>query len=528
MGGNKMSEFNDHIFNTNDNCDENIDNNDNINRTECSDRADRIAVDNTEAPTDQVPTSILEQTPPYSETGNAEQFGSVGVYGISIQGKSHVAKNQCCQDYNSFWYLPDENIWILAIADGVGSCSLSHWGAYTAVSKAIDFLRERLCSESASAGHAKCLANYTVEEIEAIYNDAFTFAQKEVEHFADANQQPVFNFQSTLTVALYDGQLLYCCHVGDDGIVAEGVSGKYLMVTERVKGDEANSVYTLQSGCWSVRRINNVVALVMSTDGILDSYVGNAFTNNRVYYPFFRNLTYSMRVLPEESPKMAVKRASELAIVELTQKAVNGVSDDMTVLVAANQEMLDRPTQPQFSQEAWDQETEQLRKKQYDMLYNSTVTPKSVMSKSVMPKSESVPPMFSGMEQPKSKLFVKTPTAKKVQPSYSSFSGDEKKSKYNTRENDFDFYKRTADTKIGSGNKKSKNFSKLRRVEYGSKITLISESFFESLSDISELFKKKEEILICPECKIRFLGFSKCPYCKVKLISENEWNNRRR
>ena len=195
----------------------------------------------------------------------------------------------------------------------------------------------------------------------------------------------------------------------------------------------------------------------------------------------------------------------------------------MTVLVAANQEMLDRPTQPQFSQEAWDQETEQLRKKQYDMLYNSTVTPKSVT--------------------PKPKSFAKTPTAKKVQPSYSSFSGDERRSKYNTRENDFDFHKRTIDTKIGSGNKKtkitiageneqapekSKNFFKLRMVEYGSKITFISESLFESLSDISELFKKKEEILICPECKIRFLGFSKCPYCKLKLISEEEWNNRRR
>ena len=566
MGGNKMSEFNDHIINISDNCDNNNDNNDNINRTECSDRVDRIDADNTidinntintididlsadrvvneykeETPADQVPTSILEQTPPCNETGNAEQFGSVGVYGISIQGKSHVAKNQCCQDYNSFWYLPDENIWILAIADGVGSCSLSHWGAYTAVSKAIEFLRERLCSESASAGHAKCLANYTVEEIETIYNDAFTFAQKEVENFADANQQPVFNFQSTLTVALYDGQLLYCCHVGDDGIVAEGVSGKYLMVTDRVKGDEANSVYTLQSGCWSVRRVNNVVALVMSTDGILDSYVGNAFTNNRVYYPFFRNLTYSMRVLPGESPKAAVKKASELAIVELTRKAVNGVSDDMTVLVAANQEMLDRPTQPQFSQEAWDQETEQLRKKQYDMLYKSSVTPKSVMTKPVMPKNESVPPMFSGMEQ--SKPFAKAPTVKKVKPSYSSFSGDEKRSKYNTRENDFDFHKRTADTKKGLGNKKakititgedeqtpekSKGFFKLRMVECGNKITFISESLFESLSDISELFKKKEEILICPECKIRFLGFSKCPYCKLKLISEEEWNNRRR
>lgn len=343
MGGNEMSDFNNHVFDKNSS------------------------------------SNIINiKAPLYHEASKAEQRGTVGVYGISLCGISHIAQKQCCQDYNDFLYLPDENIWILAIADGVGSCSLSHWGAYIAVSKAIEFLQIHLRSQKNLLKHAKHLNDYTIEEIEALYNDTFIFAQEEVENFADANEQSVFNFQSTLTVALYDGQLLYCCHVGDDGIVAEGVSGKYQMVTERIKGDEANSVYTLQSSCWSIRRINNVIALVLSTDGILDSYVGNTFTNNRVYYPFFQKLTYSMKVLPGKSPQKTVEDACATAIRMLIQKAATGVSDDMTVLVAVNQAMLDRPTSPQFSKEAWDKETEQLRRKQYNLLYRSSATPISV------------------------------------------------------------------------------------------------------------------------------------------------------
>lgn len=458
-------------------------------------------------------SSILDQTPPSKENGYAAQAGDVGVYGISMRGTSHIAREQCCQDYNSFQYLKDEKIWILAIADGVGSCSQSHWGAYTAVTEVIEYLREQLCGRSNALGHARCLSDYTTEEIEGILNEAFSFVREKVEDFADANERPVYDFQSTLTVALYDGNLLYCCHVGDDGIVAEGASGKYLMVTDRIKGEEASSVFTLQSGRWSIRRVNNVVALVMSTDGILDSYVGNAFANNRVYYPFFQKLTYGMKVKPGESLRNAVGTACASAVELLHQKAEEGLSDDMTVLVAANQMLLDRPTRPQFSQEDWDRETEEINHRRSDLLYRSAAQPEKKVSPSScmqplvidVPQTEQKPRLEQKPELKRKRQTVRKPGC-------------------------------TTEWEPGVQQSHQRSEAKRRSERDGSLRNpdpphIDSNRLRQFIGGFMDFFSAEEsDDMLCLRCRYRYdkrMGYKCCPQCGSRLIPESAWRNRK-
>lgn len=328
---------------------------------------------------------IEHRFPPTKDPGLALREGNISVYGMSVRGTSHISSGTPCQDYNDFTYLPEEEVWVLAIADGVGSCALSHWGAYTAVSKGLECIRAEL--HARSGGKKLTLRQFPEEEATKLFDYAFDQARTAVEDFADRNERSPVEFQSTLTAAIYDGDTLYICHVGDDGIVAEGVSGKYQMITQRIKGEEANSVFTLQADrMWQVQRVTNVAAFVMSTDGVLDSYVGNAARNNRVYYPFFADLVYSKRPASGTAPEKAKEYLSQWA-------EDCGVHDDLTVVSVVNLSQLDRPTRPEVEKEraAFIQEQKKWKEEQKKQLYSGTTTLKKPTPTGGWAKAQKMP-----------------------------------------------------------------------------------------------------------------------------------------
>ncbi len=296
-------------------------------------------------------------------------YGEIGVYGMSLQGRSHKITNTPCQDSNNFCYLEKEKILIAAIADGVGSCIWSHWGSYTAVEAAILSLKREITA--ISKGEVLRIESLSTNQTESIFNSAFSDARQAVEDLADREQQSVYNFQSTLTVALYDGSRLTCCHIGDDGIVAQGTSGKYQMITQRIKGDEANSVVTLQSGKWFITTTSTeITGFLMSTDGILDFYVMNQAMNNRVWYPFFEACIYSMEPKCSESMDITVETAMKEAEKQLINDEIMGrVTDDMTVLAVVNQRLLCQSSHPSFSQAEWNRERQRVLKIQQEKLH---------------------------------------------------------------------------------------------------------------------------------------------------------------
>lgn len=330
---------------------------------------------------------ILSSVPP--EQQRWDLFDEIAVFGVSLRGRSHVKSGLPCQDSNDFLYLHQEKILIAAIADGVGSCSFSHWGAHTAVQEAINSIRDSIVQ--IANGHPVKISDLSQVQIEEVFNKAFLHAQNKVEEFADHYQQSVVHFQSTLTVALYDGNRVVCCHIGDDGIVAQGTSGKYQMITKRIKGEEANSVFTLQSGKWYITTIStDITGFMMSTDGILDFYVTNEGMGNRVYYPFLHTFLYGMKPTSGQDLRSVVENTMQSTIAFLnSDERVASVMDDMTILAIANQRHLCEATVPTFSQSEWEDEQKRIRKEQLKKLNASkTVIPPLKQRTVTQPKSK--------------------------------------------------------------------------------------------------------------------------------------------
>ena len=305
---------------------------------------------------DNKPMDLVSTFPPKQE-GNTIQNQDIHGFAVSLQGASHIAKDNIpCQDYSDIRWLEGAQILIAAIADGVGSCALSHWGAYFAVTAAMDSIDKNITKEA--GGKKYELSDIT--RIQEILIDAFHAAQDTVEQKADEAQQAVFNLQSTLTVAIYDGIHVYCCHCGDDGVVIQEQGGIVRMVTRRLKGEEASSVYPLQSGPgkWQITGAKNPVAgFVMATDGVLDAFVPvfqdyyRVNYNEGIYYPFMKQAIYGMADMNDDS---SVKKTLDYYKDFFNSSEYRRqVTDDLTLVSVVSPKLMRDSVEPRFSMNIW-------------------------------------------------------------------------------------------------------------------------------------------------------------------------------
>lgn len=278
------------------------------------------------------------------------------LFGTSVQGTSHVASGTECQDYCSHDTVTVDGITyaIASIADGVGSYSFSAKGARIAVESSIAFLKKHI-------EEATRKSNKIALGVEAIDN-AFKYAQAEVERAAEEDNRIVLSYSSTLVVAVYDGSDLYYGNSGDSGMVVLHSNGEFELATERMKGETANSVVPLQSGIWNVGVSKNVAACFMMTDGVLDVTAPATTEGPLVYWPFFAYLLSGVdrNSKQEELDKFIndVARGSNI-----TEK----VSDDITILVVLNTE--NKYSEPKFSEEEYSRKVAVLRAKSNNALY---------------------------------------------------------------------------------------------------------------------------------------------------------------
>ena len=257
----------------------------------------------------------------------------------------------------------NKQIVIASIADGVGSCQLSDYGAETAVKSSLDFLEEFLKVEMNQPG----FVFDTPSRMKMGLSDAMQYAFDSVEKQAEELEVLSYSLQSTLTLAVYDGTTLYFAHAGDDGIVALDKDGIYAMVTARIKGEEASSVFPLQSKQWTYGKVNNTVGFVMATDGVLDAFVRPESENNRVYYRFIEPVFYTSQT-DAESAKSNCNDWDEYLKTEAYR---NAVTDDITFVGVVNQKAIQKSQKPVFDDEAWNKQTAEYEKKRRNALYPS-------------------------------------------------------------------------------------------------------------------------------------------------------------
>ena len=80
--------------------------------------------------------------------------GGVSYWGFSQRGESHIKNGAPCQDRCVIDVVNSSPLIIAGIADGVGSCMLSHYGAATATRSAMDYLKKELIAYNGSLDDA--------------------------------------------------------------------------------------------------------------------------------------------------------------------------------------------------------------------------------------------------------------------------------------------------------------------------------------------------------------------------------------
>lgn len=181
-------------------------------------------------------------------------------YGITQQGTYHMKHNMVCQDAHKIIRCSDTLV-IAAVADGLGSESYSDIASKIAVETSTKYCAERI-SDSLNE-----------EEILKIIHSSFVLSQQSIEEKAKENAHELDQYDTTLSLVVLLGDILYYGHSGDSGIVALTLEGLYEKVTEQQR-DKEGRVFPLYFGdaMWVFGKFpSKVASVLLATDGILET-----------------------------------------------------------------------------------------------------------------------------------------------------------------------------------------------------------------------------------------------------------------
>ena len=296
-------------------------------------------------------------------------------FNITQQGESHIKRDVPCQDFSAVQRITlprtRQELVIAAMADGVGSCDYADQGAQMAVESAV----------SAAAGFLEAMdetladdASFDVNAYMAdILRKSFHAALDSVEQLAAEKELPFIEFDSTLTLTVYDGDYVWFAHCGDDGIVALYRDGSYEMITRRHK-DPVDPMYMIPFSMkeyWQFGRTEKKTAsYAMMTDGVLDHCVDIAAMNHRVYFPFLRPaLTSVMRT--EEDVEAA--RADWDEYLGGSDKYPvsfrTEVTDDITFVIVQNPDAVADLPEIIFDFDRWQQDSARRKREVQELLF---------------------------------------------------------------------------------------------------------------------------------------------------------------
>ncbi len=283
------------------------------------------------------------------------------VFNITQTGESHLKNGTGCQDYSGFEVVGDRIV-LAAIADGVGSCVHSDWGARVAVTESLQYMKDYFIR--ALEKH-----DFVFDDVLAmgpLLQETMHRALRKINEKADEFNVLDYAMHTTLTIAAYDGDRLYFAHAGDDGIVLFQDDGGYKMITHRHKGPEASSVFPLQSTTtWQYGKEMHLAGFVMATDGLLDYFVRGAFEDNRVFFPFIRPILYT----PIEDQKQADTLRHDLEDFLKSPRLREGVSDDLSLIGVVNEKKMKQIPEPEFDIEHWKAMTKVYERQKQKALY---------------------------------------------------------------------------------------------------------------------------------------------------------------
>jgi serine/threonine protein phosphatase PrpC len=248
------------------------------------------------------------------------------------------------------------NGWAAAfIADGVGSAKHSDVGAFLAISTVIDHIKKA------------CPKKWDIRKISLTLRNAYTHALDNISRRAVKDGKPLCEYDTTLTVAIYNGNQIAYAHVGDGGIVTLSKSGDFSILTTPQKGGEFNTVQPLRSEKWVFGTSDkDVCAFAMFTDGIYDIVCPWILSEQKqpIYVNYIRPfLDRNLIKVDKMMDFIKIKREIE----EFLDSEYNDrITDDKTIAAVINMDVLPAVKPPEYYAEPdWERLQKETRKRLY-------------------------------------------------------------------------------------------------------------------------------------------------------------------
>lgn len=243
----------------------------------------------------------------------------------SVPGPSHLRSGIVCQDAFDLGYAgKDGEILVAAVADGLGSASLSDTGAKIATSVAVrcmlDAFESTLSTSEAAGDELLC--------------KAFRQARKELAEAAKFHSCTIHDLATTLMLGYWKGDEFQGMHIGDGAIVLATKDGFHLYSVEEDQ-EYANEVYPLTANDWEAHLrapggIGSVIGFAMFTDGCQRAALSKRAGHYTPFPGFLDPLLQYTRELEASEAQSEV-----LARLLQSEKLANHCDDDKTLVLAA-------------------------------------------------------------------------------------------------------------------------------------------------------------------------------------------------
>lgn len=278
-------------------------------------------------------------------------------YDISITGSSHIKNGVVCQDASKV-VIAKNGLNIAAIADGVGSCKHSDISSKLAVEVATQYCLDILNNSEGC-------------DLKDVIKQAFLLAELEIEKKSLCDNNPITDYDTTLSMVIYDGTKVTYGHCGDGGIVCLTSEGDYLKTTSPQKKDGI-FVVPLRSGLeeWIFGEVESCVSSVLlATDGIYDALFPYLLKTQPVeaYIPLIQ---YFMDSNCFELSHTTIENIRLERIAFLKSETCASITDDMTIVVLVNGDYKpERKDETFYREPDWEDLKLEWDKKAYPHLY---------------------------------------------------------------------------------------------------------------------------------------------------------------
>ena len=224
----------------------------------------------------------------------------------AVRGRSHVKSEIPCQDKT--YYMNNNDIEVVALADGAGSASLSHFGAEYATQKVCELLSQQFeiyYGEEDGIAVKRAIIGKMLEGLEKMSDDM----KCEIKELAS----------TLLAVAVHDGKYIIL-HIGD-GVIGYVKDDKLKIASYPVNGEFVNTTVFLTSEnvLYNMKlmkgKLNGITGFVLMSDGTETSFYNK---QERSLVPVLKKIMDLLPIVDSQSLQNEIERSFETVVKQNT------------------------------------------------------------------------------------------------------------------------------------------------------------------------------------------------------------------